>query len=259
MTETLEVPVPEYENALEEDVEELEQLSEEDDLDEPEEEVEEADGESTDVPNEDLEVDDFLKMPDDEGDDEQGDWVIAEGFGDEAGRRVTKILNAKQRTRARRLAVKAALLGLHHASAIHYTQGSSRWQGIADTRYSAKGEYPNYADCSAFATWCLWNGLYVPFRVADVVNGADWRAGYTGTMLSHGRAIRFLKNVRWADCVLYGAPGSSGRHTAVVVKTTHTSDVPMVVSHGSEGGPYYLPYNYRSDIQSIRRYIRYRV
>ena len=29
----------------------------------------------------------------------------------------------------------------------------------------------------------------------------------------------------------------------------------MVVSHGSEGGPYYVAYNYRTDIMCIRRYI----
>jgi hypothetical protein len=29
----------------------------------------------------------------------------------------------------------------------------------------------------------------------------------------------------------------------------------MVLSHGQEAGPLYLPYRYRSDILSIRRYI----
>lgn len=251
MTEHEVLPVPEHESALDDFVEEIEQLAEEDDLDEPESE--------TDVPNEDLEVDDFLGMPPDEGDDEQGDWIaIAEGFG-ELSTRPTHHLNAKQRTRARRLAVRAAILAKNHAPAVHYTQGPERWEGIDDTRHAAAGEYPNEADCSAFATWCIWNGLFLPFRTDDVVNGANWEAGYTGTMLSHGRPVRYVKNVRWADCVLYGAPGSNGRHTAIVVKTTHTSGVPMVISHGSEGGPYYLPYNYRSDIQSVRRYIRFRV
>lgn len=166
-------------------------------------------------------------------------------------------MTKKQRTVARRAAVNAAWLGYSHKSVLHYTQGSRRWEGIRDTRYSARKEFPNYADCSAFVTWCLWNGLYVPYKKPDVVNGADWKAGYTGTMLSHGRPIKSLKNIRWADVVIYGVSGTVGKHTAIIVGKKN--GVPMVISHGSEAGPYYLPYNYRSDIQSIRRYIHYKV
>jgi hypothetical protein len=165
-------------------------------------------------------------------------------------------MTKEQRTRARRAAVNAAWIGYNHRGAVHYTQGSSRWQGIADTRYSAKGQYPNEADCSAYATWCLWNGLYVIYKKPDVVNGASWKAGFTGTMLEHGRAIEHIKNVRWADCVIYGVPGTVGKHVAIIVGKKN--GVPMVISHGSEGGPYYLPYNYRKDIQSIRRYIHWK-
>jgi hypothetical protein len=270
----VDLPIPDNEDALDEYAEEMEALEEEDEVDEKENDVEEDHGGgitsfvgSTEILNEDLETADFLNISDitDEGDDEQGDWVFT---GDRAGPAMasqtqaakTHYLTAKQRTRARRIAVRAALLGLHHAEAIHYTQGGSRWQGIADTRYSARNQYPNYADCSAFVTWCLWNGLFIPYRKPDVVNGANWKAGYTGTMIAHGRPIRQLKNVRWGDAVLYGAPGSTGRHTAIIVKVGRPrgSNL-MVVSHGSEGGPYYLPYNYRRDIHSIRRYIHYRV
>jgi hypothetical protein len=35
----------------------------------------------------------------------------------------------------------------------------------------------------------------------------------------------------------------------------HRKGVPIVVSHGSEAGPFLLPYNYRSDDGQIRRYI----
>jgi hypothetical protein len=254
---TEELPVPENEEALDDFQDELESLDEEDDVDKPETNLDEYIANTTNVPNEDLEEDDPSEMPEDVGNDEHGDWD-PDKHPDTAVRlqRISH-LSAKQRTRARRIAVRAAILGKNHAGAIHYTQGGSRWQGIADTRYSHRNQYPNYADCSAYVTWCLWNGLYVPYRKPDVVNGASWRAGYTGTMLAHGRAIRRLNNVRWADCVIYGAPGSTGRHVAIVVKTS--GGTPMVVSHGSEGGPYYLPYNYRRDIQSIRRYIHYRV
>ena len=165
-------------------------------------------------------------------------------------------LNAKQKQTARNIARRAALLGQHHAPAIHYTQSPTRWQGISDTRFSEKGEFPNYADCSAFVTWCLWNALFVKFKQADVVNGQNWKAGYTGTMLNHGSVVRNKSDVRWGDAVIYGRPGTTGEHTAIIVRvgTPRGSDL-RVISHGSEGGPYWLPYNYRSDIMCIRRYI----
>jgi hypothetical protein len=90
------------------------------------------------------------------------------------------------------------------------------------------------------------------FGLGDIVNGAGWNAGYTGTMLDHGMVVRFASNALPGDCVFYGA-GPPGKHVAVVVKMV--GGVPMVISHGSEPGPYYLAYNYRSDVLQIRRYI----
>jgi len=53
--------------------------------------------------------------------------------------------------------------------------------------------------------------------------------------------------------VIYGN-GGTGEHTAIVVgKDAHGT--PMVVSHGSEAGPFYLRYNYRNDVMGFRRYI----
>lgn len=161
-------------------------------------------------------------------------------------------LRHARKTFARDRAVQAAVLGLHHAPAIHYTQDPRRWEGIADTRLSRRGEFPNYADCSAFVTWCLWNALYVTYQIRDVVNGAQWEAGYTGTMLSHGMVVERIADMRRGDAVLYGS-GPPGKHTAIIVG--RHGDTPMVVSHGSEGGPYYLRWNYRSDVMSVRRYI----
>lgn len=160
------------------------------------------------------------------------------------------------RTLARDRSVQAAMLGFRNRGAIHYTMGGARWQGIADTRYSRQGQFPNQADCSAYATWCLWNALWVPFKVKDVVNGANWKAGYTGTMLEHGRVITGGTDpMRRGDLIIYGT-GRPGKHVAIMVgRKGGKRGVPMVVSHGSEGGPYYLAWNYRSDILSVRRYI----
>jgi hypothetical protein len=162
-------------------------------------------------------------------------------------------LSKSHRIVARDRAVQAAMLGLRNAGVVHYTQGAKRWDGINQKLNARKGQFPRYADCSAYATWCLWNGLYLPFNVRDTVNGAAWKAGYTGTMLNHGKPVQHLENVMRGDCVIYGQPGTTGKHTAIVVAVV--KGVPYCVSHGSEAGPFYVRWNYRSDVQSIRRYI----
>lgn len=161
-------------------------------------------------------------------------------------------LKSERRANARRLTMNAAILAFKHRQEIHYTQSARRWEGIDKNLKAWKGQFPKYADCSAFATWCIWNGLD-HYGVRDVVNAQQWKAGYTGTMLDHGRVVKHRENVLVGDCVLYGNPGTDGKHTAIIVGRLNGQL--MVVSHGSENGPYYIPYNYRSDIMSIRRYI----
>lgn len=161
-------------------------------------------------------------------------------------------LNPHDSNIARDRATQAALLGLHHAKELHYTQGPDRWEGIAKRLLARLGQFPTHADCSAFATWCLWNALS-PFKTGDIVNGQHWQGGFTGTMAQHGIHILHPINTRRGDCVLYGA-GPNFEHVAIVV-THDKNGMPLVVSNGSEGGPYFLPYNYRSDVGQIRRYI----
>jgi CHAP domain len=157
-----------------------------------------------------------------------------------------------QRIRARDRTVQAALLALHHKAKVHYTQEPKRWDGIANRRNARTGEFPTHADCSSFATWCLWNGLRLGFGLGDIVNGHGWTAGFTGTMLDHGKRVRHLANVQRGDCVFYGA-GPPGEHVTIVVAVK--GGIPMVVSHGSEPGPFHLKHNYRGDVLQIRRYI----
>jgi hypothetical protein len=161
-------------------------------------------------------------------------------------------LTREQRIRARDRTVQAAVLALHHEPQVHYTQGPARWDGIAKHCNARTGDYPHNADCSSFATWCLWNGLFLSFGLGDIVNGMDWSAGYTGTMLGHGKPVHHLTNVQRGDCALYGT-GFPGEHVTVVIAMK--GGVPMVVSHGSEPGPFYLRYDYRSDFLEFRRYI----
>ncbi|HTE62694.1 MAG TPA: hypothetical protein VK631_20220, partial [Solirubrobacteraceae bacterium] len=88
-------------------------------------------------------------------------------------------LSAPHRAKARSAAAEAALLAYRHKGAVHYTQGAQRWQGIDQRKIAFRGQYPTQADCSSFAAWCLWNGLFVPFGCRDTVNGALWKAGFT--------------------------------------------------------------------------------
>lgn len=164
-------------------------------------------------------------------------------------------LSLAHRIRARDRSVGAAVLAWHHAPQIHYTQGVQRWDGIHLHKNARIGQYPNFADCSAFVTWCLWNGLDLSGLVShDIVNGTNWAGGFTGTLLKHGKEVHHLASVQRADYIIYGN-GGTGEHTAICVGHRASDHKPMVVSHGSERGPLYLPYDYRSDIMCWRRAI----
>jgi cell wall-associated NlpC family hydrolase len=154
-------------------------------------------------------------------------------------------LTAAQRSHARRRAVQAAWLAYRNRGVVHYTQGGSRWSGINGGLQSRRGQFPRYADCSSLATWCIWNAIKVAYGARDTVNGLSWRAGYTGTMLSHGARVKSLMP---GDCIIYGR-GHPGSHTAIYVGGG------KVISHGSEAGPLLLPWRYRGDVIAVRRYI----
>lgn len=155
-------------------------------------------------------------------------------------------LTGAKRQKALQLTIQAAKLGLRRKDSLHYTQGPNRWEGIDGNEKAWKGECPNYADCSSFATWCLWNGLD-HYRLPDTVNGAKWKAGYTGTLNEHGRRVRGLR--RRGDLILYGDPYGRTGHVAIYVGAG------MVISFGSEPGPFLIPVHYRRDYHSTRRYI----
>lgn len=143
--------------------------------------------------------------------------------------------------------MQAAFLALRNRDRVWYSQGSSRWQGINSRRIARLGQFPTWADCSSFYTWCAWNGLYLPYGVRDTVNGANWRYGYTGTMREHGKRVRDLDNLKRGDAIHYG-PGT-GRHVAIYVGGG------KVISLGSNAGPVLVSMRYRSDFAMARRHI----
>jgi cell wall-associated NlpC family hydrolase len=156
-------------------------------------------------------------------------------------------LNLVQRQRARKRVLVSAYLTLKHAPSVHYTQGPRRWEGIDKHRRAYRGEYPTYCDCSAFATWCIWDAT-LRYKPRDFVNNQGWRAGYTGTQQSNGRRVTGRKLP--GDLVFYGNQGGGiAQHVAIYVGKG------LVISHGSEGGPYLLRWDYR-DVSEVRRYIR---
>lgn len=158
-------------------------------------------------------------------------------------------LDFDQRIKARDRVVEAAVLSIRNAPAIHYSQDAVlRWHGISKRCNAHEGEFPRYGDCSAMATWWLWNGLYLPFKVGDVVNGAHWQYGYTGTQLQHGKLVVHRRNWRRGDLFIYGA-GWPGKHVAMYLGDG------FVASHGSEAGPFKVRWDYRSDLMAVRRYI----
>lgn len=171
-----------------------------------------------------------------------------------ANRKGPSGLTGRKKSKARSLTARAGDLAYRNRAAIHYTQGYRRWDGIRLKLKAYKHKFPRYADCSAFATWCLWNGLS-HYGVKDVVNGENWQGGYTGTMLDHGVVIHNPRHARRGDLVLYGPRGSNGEHVAIVRRLHPITRKPYVYSHGSEEGPYYLPYDYRADVMCIRRCI----
>lgn len=157
-------------------------------------------------------------------------------------------LTRAQRIHARDLACDAAVLSIRNAPSIHYTQGGQRWQGIDRGLRAYKGQFPTQGDCSAMATWWLWQGLH-HYGAKDTVNGQNFRGGYTGTMV-FGPAKHVQHRSSWqrGDLLIYGN-GGTGEHVAMYLGSG------KVASHGSEAGPFKLDWNYRPDLMAVRRAI----
>lgn len=159
-------------------------------------------------------------------------------------------LDAHDRAAARQIVTHGIGILLAHRDAVHYTQEAGpRWEGINNHLLIAKGQFPRHGDCSSTHTWLLWNALALQFKLPDIVNGSHWLAGFTGTLLNHGKILHHIENAKIGDGVVYGPHGSTGEHVATYMGGGY------VLSHGSEGGPYKLTWDYRKDFLSCRRYI----
>lgn len=148
-----------------------------------------------------------------------------------------------------RMGVRACSLAVARASFMRYTQEPERWEGIAKHVRSYRGDVPQHADCSAFATWILWDAT-LRFQPRDFVNGTGWKSGHTGTLVTKGRRVS-PDRLRPLDLVFYGNEVWRPEHVAVYVGAGH------VVSFGSDPGPFLLPVRYRPDVHiwAPRRYV----
>jgi cell wall-associated NlpC family hydrolase len=157
----------------------------------------------------------------------------------------------EHRAEMRRIIVAGCELMLRHPESVHYSQGPDRWEGITQKRLISKKQFPFHSDCSANATWLHWNAHVVHFPDrpgSDVLSFAHWAFGWTGTLALHGKQVMHDENVLPGDLILYGQ-GPPFKHVAVALGGG------LVFSHGSEGGPYKLDMDYRSDRGPTRRYI----
>jgi len=132
------------------------------------------------------------------------------------------------------------------ANDIGYSQTSSRPMQLL-----GPGDCPRHADCSSSVTT-----IYHAAGFEDP-NGRDYDgAGYTGTLVSHGRPVQ-LSEIQPCDLVFYGSasprPGfSAGAPTHVGMVMDRKG---AIFTFGSDPGPSFRKISYRNDLHSIRRYI----
>lgn len=159
-------------------------------------------------------------------------------------------LSEEHRAYARKLIAKAAQVMVENKTRITYSQGADRWEGIRTGLSITRGLYPRHCDCSSTHTWLMWDAMHRPYGVRDLVNHQLWKAGYTGTMYTRGKAVQHDENLKIGDAIFYGDQGGGiPKHVATYVGGG------KVFSHGSQGGPYILDLDYRSDRRMSRRYI----
>ena len=155
--------------------------------------------------------------------------------------------------------IRAAMLGHQNRAAIRYTQDRPheveaqggrprRWDGIRTGLRAKNGQFPAFADCSSFVTWCYWDALGGPDAGPDIINGQSWAAGYTGSQIEHGQQVP-IDQARRGDLAFYERKNGKIGHVTVVVAPGR------VVSHGDHDGPELLALNYDGKLRQVRRYV----
>lgn len=120
----------------------------------------------------------------------------------------------------------------------YYTMGAKRWQGVQAVYGNVTAHPKAWAklrtgDCSAGYTRWVLAGLQSHLgRVPhDVVNGASWQAGYTGTI---ELVCHRVETPQIADAILYGSHGNTTHVTGVYDVSARTC-----ISHGRDKAEIY--------------------
>lgn len=157
--------------------------------------------------------------------DSRGAWL----FGQD-------VVDLKRLPSIRQRIMTEAMWGYNSRAAIHYAQ-------VRPMHGIGMGHaLPQTLDCSEFVT-CCYKRADAPDPNRLLFNGL----GYTGTLATHGVPVS-LNQARPADLVLYG-------HSWPYEHVSMYVGFGRCVSHGSEGGPYLVPVDYRSDRAMIRSYL----
>lgn len=151
----------------------------------------------------------------------EGTRPLPGGYRARAAARATAAAVPAGSASLRDAVVAVARWGIANEAQIHYEQRRPI-DGIDESQ-----KLPLHTDCSGFVTLChRWAGAPDP-------NGRKFDGqGYTGTILQACRQIA-LNVVQPGDLVVWGAP--PGHHVALVLEA---GPDPLLVSHGSERGPY---------------------
>lgn len=153
-------------------------------------------------------------------------------------------LTQADRLEMRRVILRAAYMGVTYHNRMTYSEGALRWSGIADRILDYGGHVPPYADCSSFLAWLFWDPAWNWLRLGDFLNGCNWKAGYTATMVQHGVSVS-LENMQTCDAVFYGE-WDIPYHTTLYVGNGR------VISMGRPGAPELVPIG---PATQARRYI----
>lgn len=163
-------------------------------------------------------------------------------------------LTDKQASHARELLVRSAKNMVKHKDQIDYSQAYDRQDAMRKHKTITRGEYPAHADCSSTSWWMLWDAMGRNYKVRDIVcKTQGWNPNqtvYTGSMYRNGKAVVHDRNLKIGDLIFYGDQGGGiPEHVAMYVGGG------KVFSHGSDGGPYIIDLDYRSDRRMSRRFI----
>jgi hypothetical protein len=146
--------------------------------------------------------------------------------------------------------LRGARTGVENREHMTYSEGANRNSGVVLDRRSILGQFPPDADCSSYSgIWVPWDGSRF-LKLADIWNGANFLAGFTGTQAARGMAIEIGDTVP-CDQVFYGGTPWLPQHTTLTVGGGRC------VSMGHQGDPGIYPIDLYGElpIVAIRRYI----